>query len=281
MSSIAPSSTRSFRSTACAGQFSIPRTKSSLSNLNSNIRSVIDEAEYEATMKTTMRLVRSPCHGTARNHSQPPLRLATPVSMPNVNRGGTPSTPVSGRYVNKQSAPSTPNNRQYFKKETTPFSPPASPTKGAQRNFVCTCLTQRSSPPPSPLFQPSTIDTLSPWLPTAATEFVMTRLDVLACIRGIPNPAQMSRPTYAQAFAEYSKQYHTGHVEIVLLPGSMWAKAAVACFDDEFSDFEYSAEDEVGVHEAEVYAEAEKAYQAVLMEAENTYQAVLKAHGFA
>lgn len=108
----------------------------------------------------------------------------------------------------------------------------------------------------------------------------MTRLDVLARIRGVPDPAQMSCPTYAQAFAEYSKQYHAGHVEIALLPGSMWAKAAAACFDNEFSDFEYSAEDEAGVHEAEVYAEAEKAYQAMLMEAESAYQAVLKVHGF-
>ncbi|PBK81377.1 hypothetical protein ARMGADRAFT_872154, partial [Armillaria gallica] len=38
-------------------------------------------------------------------------------------------------------------------------------------------------------------------------------LDVLARIQGVPDPAQMSRPTYAQAFAEYSKQYHAGHVE--------------------------------------------------------------------
>ncbi|PBK81132.1 hypothetical protein ARMGADRAFT_1039529 [Armillaria gallica] len=203
MSSIAPSSTSSFRSSAHTGRFSIPSTKSSLSNLNSNIGSVFDPTERDDA---------SPTKGGRQAHHSP-----------------------------VKDCPAT-----------------------ASKDGIIHSSEELCLHVPHPEELPTPIATF----PAVKNWYIITV------------GQEMSRPTYAQAFAEYSKQYHAGHVEIVLLLGSTWAKVAAACFNDKYSDFEYSAEDEMGMHEAEVYAAAEKVYQAVLMEAESTYQAVLKAHGF-
>lgn len=95
------------------------------------------------------------------------------------------------------------------------------------------------------------------------------KLDVVAHICGVTDPAHLSHPTYSQALAEYCKQFDEGHVKIVLVPGSEWAQKAkeemqAITFKDEYGEFTYDQEVADAVYEAEVYAEAEKAYRTVL-----------------
>ncbi|PBK79758.1 hypothetical protein ARMGADRAFT_1092819 [Armillaria gallica] len=47
-------------------------------------------------------------------------------------------------------------------------------------------------------------------------------LDTKAWIQCVPDPAYTTRPTYAQAMAEYHKQYEAEQVEIILLLGLKW-----------------------------------------------------------
>ncbi|PBK60525.1 hypothetical protein ARMSODRAFT_982198 [Armillaria solidipes] len=263
MSSVPPSSTSSFQSI---------------------------DAEYHITTTTTT-VVHPPHRGTTPVAQSPPcFTLATPVQGFTIKREATPSTPLRSQSI-KLNLARSPVTTPGFNHKATPFSPPASPTKACHSGqyLLKSAVETRGPatlsfeqlcpriPHPDEFAEPDSLyPPVKKWYTVTVSQDVgifSSWLDVVACICGVPHPAQVAHPTYSQALAEYRRQYDIGEVKIILIPGSTWAQEAAQVqangiqdkYDDEYDGLMYDEEVEDAIYEAEVYAKAQKAYDDVLI----------------
>ncbi|PBK59166.1 hypothetical protein ARMSODRAFT_899668 [Armillaria solidipes] len=233
----------------------------------------------------TTTVVRPPRRGgTPQAQSPPPFIPSTPVKPSIIKREATPTTPRKTQHYAKQNSAPSPATTPSFRTPTKfPLAHQYPLKRAGEEKATATPSFDRLRPR---IPHPNELREPSPVLPPVKKWYVVTVgqdvgifsswLDVAARIRGVPEPAHISRPTYAQAVAEYRQQFDTGKVQIVLVPGSqkaeeakMAAQVETTTFEDEYGEFTYDEDVEQAIYEAEVYAKAERAYRDVLL-----------AHGF-
>ncbi|PBK83697.1 hypothetical protein ARMGADRAFT_1089137 [Armillaria gallica] len=188
-----------------------------------------------------------------------------PMKVFAIKREATPSTPAKAQYT-KQTTPK-------FQTHMTPFSPPAFPTKARMAHQSPLKGVGEEGANIGPSF-----DQLRPCIPhldESEVGIFPSWLDVASRIHGVSEPAHVSCPAYSQAVVEYCEQFDKGAVHVVLVPGFKYVEQAkteaqaimaaqASSFENEYGEFTYDEEDEKAIYEAEVYAEAEKAYKDVL-----------------
>ncbi|PBK63578.1 hypothetical protein ARMSODRAFT_1023780 [Armillaria solidipes] len=273
-SSFCPSSRASSRPPSCA------RNADPHMNLNtrlgSNIKNVVEEEDnaYVAVTTTTMTtFLRSPSRGPTSQFQPPSLAAPfTPHKLRNIKREGTPFSPLSPT----KSAPAfeTPGKKPVSGLGGGP--PPttdAVPTPAELHHRI---------PHPDRLASPPDVypPPKSWYVVTVGQEVGIFHswLDVATRIRGVPGPVHKACRMYSEALAEYHHQFEDTTIQIVLVPGSKWAKEVVAeeklakeiteqeelAMQQEYDQFLYDEEAERAVCEVEGYAATDKAYMEVL-----------------